>query len=226
MFNQLMSDLSNHLSCVIFDVDGTLAQTSRLIFASFNHVAGKYLGKSLTNEEIIALFGPPEEGGLSKMLGEQYAASAMDELCDFYLSHHGDMASLHDGMEQVLQFLKKHDVKLAIFTGKCERTTDITLKELGISKYFDLVVTGTDVVNHKPHPEGISKVLQAFSLSPVEALMIGDSMSDVKASRAAGVKMAAAVWDSYDKESMLQSGTEYQFSEVRELFDWFRKHIN
>lgn len=221
-----MSDLSNHLSCVIFDVDGTLAQTSKLIFASFNHVAGKYLGKTLTNEEIIALFGPPEEAGISKMLGERYTSTAMDELCDFYLSHHGDMASLHDGIEELLQFLKEHGIKLAVFTGKCERTTDITLKELGISKYFDLVVTGTDVVNHKPHPEGISKVLQAFSLNPAEALMIGDSMSDVKASRAAGVKMAAVVWDSYDKQSMLQSGTEYQFSEVCELFDWFRKHIN
>jgi len=46
---------------IIFDIDGTLTSTNELIFASFNHVASKYLNKKLTNEEIISLFGPPED---------------------------------------------------------------------------------------------------------------------------------------------------------------------
>jgi len=46
---------------IIFDIDGTLTSTNELIFASFNHVATKYLNKKLTNEEIISLFGPPED---------------------------------------------------------------------------------------------------------------------------------------------------------------------
>ena len=69
------------ISCVIFDMDGTLTRTNQLIFASFNHVAEKYLGIRLSPEEIIALFGPPEEGGLSRLLGSAHAPDAMDELC-------------------------------------------------------------------------------------------------------------------------------------------------
>lgn len=214
------------LLCVIFDVDGTLARTNELIFASFNHVAAKYLGKTLAPQEIIALFGPPEEGALTKLLGHERAKVAMDELCDYYRMHHRAMASLHAGMEEVLRFLKDRKVRLAIFTGKGKRTVTITLQELGIAQYFDMVVSGTDVINHKPHPEGIQRVLRAFDVQPSHALMVGDGLSDVKASRAAGVRIAAALWDSNDRDRMAQGDTDLQFLEVEEMYAWFRTHLN
>jgi HAD superfamily hydrolase (TIGR01549 family) len=205
-------------------MDGTLTRTNELIFASFNHVADKYLGKTLTRPEIIALFGPPEEGGLAKLLGEEEAVTAMDDLCSFYDDHHEEMASLHSGIEDLLGFLKLQGVKLAIFTGKGKRTTEITLRALNIARYFDLIVSGTDVVHHKPHPEGIEKVMSAFKVDPAQVLMVGDALSDVKASRSAGVKVAAAVWDSYDRDRLLQSGADYVFHNPAEMLMWFKKH--
>jgi len=216
----------NTISCVIFDIDGTLTRTNDLIFASFNHVAMKYLNKVFTPPEIIALFGPPEEGALSKVFGEERIDEVMDELCAFYKEHHGTMASLHHGIDDVLRFLKDHGVKLAVFTGKGKRTTEITLQALNIEHYFDLIVSGTDVINHKPHPEGIEKVLASFALQPEEVLMVGDSLGDIKASRAAGVKAASVLWDSYDRERVLAAQTDYVFHEVGEMLDWFRAHIN
>lgn len=214
------------LTCVIFDVDGTLTRTNELIFASFNHVAVKYLGKTLAPQEIIALFGPPEDGALLRLLGRERAGAAMDELCDYYRIHHRAMASLYAGVDEVLRFLKGQEVKLAVFTGKGNRTVTITLQELRISHYFDLVVSGTDVVNHKPHPEGIQRVLRTLGIHPSQALMVGDALSDVKASRSAGVRVAAALWDSYDRERMAQAGTDLQFHEVGEMYAWFRTHLN
>lgn len=212
------------LSCVIFDIDGTLTRTNELIFASFNHVADKYLGKTLTRPEIIALFGPPEEGGLAKLLGEREAVTAMEDLCSFYDDHHDEMASLHSGIEELLSFLKSQGVKLAIFTGKGKRTTEITLRALNIAHYFDLIVCGTDVLHHKPHPEGIQKVISEFNLDPSEVLMVGDALSDVKASRSAGVRVAAAVWDSYDRERLLHAGADFVFHDPIEMLTWFREH--
>ncbi|MBI4534821.1 MAG: HAD family hydrolase, partial [Ignavibacteriae bacterium] len=165
-----------------------MTQTNELIFASFNHVAQKYLGKTLTPAEIVSLFGPPEEGGLRNLVGAVQADVAMDELCKFYKEHHAEMASLHEGIEDMLRFLKDRRVKLALFTGKGNRTTGISLEALNIGHYFDLVVSGTDVVNHKPHSEGIEKVITTFRCDPLQVLMVGDSPADVKASRGAGVK--------------------------------------
>jgi pyrophosphatase PpaX len=224
--NTLIASEALMFSCVIFDMDGTLTQTNNLIFASFNHVANKYLGKTLTPTEVVALFGPPEEGGLIKLVGAGNVEVAMNDLCEFYREHHDAMAAMHPEMENVLHFLRSRGVRLAVFTGKGIRTATITLEAFNLAQYFDVVVSGTDVVHHKPHPEGINKVLSAFSLTPDQALMVGDALSDVLASRSAGVKMAAVVWDSYDKERILQAQTDYVFHTGGQMLDWFRAHTN
>ena len=216
----------NGITCVIFDIDGTLARTNELIFESFNHVSEKYTGKRMTPQEIVALFGPPEEGGLAKMVGAGDVERAMNDLCDFYQSHHSGLAALHPGISELLEFLKSHGVKLAVFTGKGKRTTDITLRELNIDRYFDLIVSGSDVTNHKPHHEGITKVMEYFSLIPEDVLMVGDALGDVRASQAAGVKVAAVVWDSYDRERVLAADADFVFHSVSEMFDWFKNRIN
>lgn len=205
-------------------MDGTLTQTNDLIFASFNHITQKYLGKTYTPKEIIAFFGPPEEGAIEKLLGADQVKKAMDELCEAYQSRHAELARLHSGIEDVLSLLKGQGRRLAVFTGKGHRTASITLEAFNIASYFDFVVSGNDVVNHKPHPEGICKVLEKYSLTADRVLMVGDSMADVQASRGAGVKMAAVLWDSYDKERVLAARTDFVFHNVSEMFEWFRRN--
>ncbi len=221
-----MSSTIDRISCVIFDMDGTLTRTNELIFESFNHVAEKYAGKTLSRAEIIAMFGPPEEGGIVQIVGEHALDEAMDDLCSYYQSHHPRLAALHPGIEEVLRFLKTCGITLAIFTGKGRRTADITLHELKIGTYFDFVVSGSDVVNHKPHHEGINRVLDHFALAAGEVLMVGDALGDVSTSRGAGVRVASVVWDSYDKERVLQAGADYVFHDVNEMYEWFKSHIN
>lgn len=221
-----MAETHPELACVIFDIDGTLTRTSELIFASFNHVASKYLKKTMAPAEITALFGPPEEGALRTVFGEEKLEEAMRDLIDYYRAHHREMASLHPGIEDLIQFLKQHDITLAVFTGKGRLTTEITLEAVGISRYFDLVVSGNDVTDHKPNPEGILRVLEAFSLRPEQALMVGDALADIKASRSAGVRVAAVLWDSYDRERVLRAGPDFVFHDAREMLDWFRGQLN
>jgi HAD superfamily hydrolase (TIGR01509 family) len=221
-----MNAIVHPLACVIFDIDGTLTQTNDLIFASFNHVAERHLGKRFSPPEIIALFGPPEEGALRKVFGDENLEGIMEELCAYYSAHHASMASLHPGIDEVLAHLKDRGVRLAVFTGKGRRTAMITLNALRIATYFDMVVSGNDVVNHKPHPEGILKVLEAFGLEPGQVLMVGDSLTDISASRAAGVRIVSVLWDSYEPERVRQANGECVFDRVEEMLAWFRAHIN
>jgi HAD superfamily hydrolase (TIGR01549 family) len=210
---------------VIFDIDGTLTRTNELIFATFNHVAAKYCGRTYSTREIIALFGPPEEGALIPIVGAERLDAAMDDLCEYYRRQHGAMAGLHDGMEEVLAFLKSRHIPLAVFTGKGRRTAQITLEALGIEGYFDMIVSGNDVVRHKPDPEGILKVIEAYALPPSHVLMIGDAVGDITASRAAGVTPVAVLWDSYDKERVARAGADMVFHEVSGLLAWLQHDV-
>lgn len=210
------------LKCVIFDMDGTLTQTHQLIFDAFNHIAERYEGRTYAPHEITAMFGPPEEGALLRIVGEARLDSAMKEYLDFYRSHHSDSAKLYPGILDLLRWLKDRGVRLALFTGKGIHTTTTTLELFGIAPYFDFVVTGNDVMNHKPSSEGIDKILHRFNLKADEVLMVGDSPGDAIASRGAGVKIAAVLWDSHATQRVLEMKTDYVFHDVTEFSSWLR----
>ena len=214
------------LSCVIFDVDGTLTNTNTLIFETFNHVARAHLGRAFSPEEIIGLFGPPEEGAVEKVFGRDRTPQIMDELCAFYRDNHSLLARLHEGMDDALRILKGAGIKLAVFTGKGRRTAALTLEAFGIKDYFEMVVTGNDVVNHKPDGEGITRILEGLGVSAQETVMVGDSMADVRASRQAGVAMAAVLWDAYDRQKMLGAGSELVFETVPAFLEWCKRQAN
>ena len=214
------------ISCVIFDLDGTLSQTNELIFATFNYVAEKYLGKRLSPPEITALFGPPEEIAIERLVGKEQSAPAMDDFYSFYEHHHPLMASAYDGIREMLDFLKQRGLILAIFTGKGRRTALITLEQIGIRNHFDLIVTGTDVTSHKPSPEGICNVMEKFGLDASQVLMVGDSVSDIRAARGAGVRIASVVWDSYGRDKVMQMDVDYRFYSVVEFVSWLKKNIS
>jgi len=214
------------LKCVIFDMDGTLTQTNQLIYDAFNDIAVRFQGRTYSPEAITAMFGPPEEGALLTIAGENRINEAMHEYLKFYRARHNDLARLYPGILDLLIWLKQRGVRLALFTGKGIHTTTITMEMFGLKPYFDFVVTGNDVVNHKPSSEGIRKIIDHFSLSPDDVLMVGDSPSDVKASHEAGVRIAAVLWDSYSKEKMLQLKTDYLFHDVAEFSSWLRSRFD
>ena len=216
----------SNLKCVVFDMDGTLTQTNQLIYDSFNHIAKKYRNRTFSVPEITAMFGPPEEDALREIVDRTDFDPAMNDYLDFYRKHHRTAAQLYPGMLDVLQTIKRFGAKSALFTGKGKRTTQITLEECHIEKYFDCVITGTDVNKYKPSPEGLQIVMDRLGVHSSEMLMVGDAVVDIVAAREAGVQMAAAVWDSYGKEAVLQSKTDFVFHTVIEFHSWLTERLS
>ena len=208
---------------IIFDVDGTLTSTNELIFESFRYISQKYFNKNLTNEEIMSLFGPTEDVILKEWSGDKFEI-VKDDYYNFYSNNH-HMADLYPGIREILSFIKSKNILLSIFTGKGREAATITLKKLEVFEFFDLIISGDDVVKHKPSAEGINKFLEKFGLKKERVLMIGDSPSDVKAARSAGVKIASVIWDSYVKDEVLHLGSDYIFREVSELKKFLENNL-
>ncbi|MFZ1281432.1 MAG: HAD family hydrolase [Ignavibacteriaceae bacterium] len=206
---------------IIFDVDGTLTFTNQLIFDSFNHITKKYLDKSFSDEEVIALFGPTEDVILKEICNDEYE-SARKDYYKYYKDNHS-IAQLYDGIKSLIVEIKNADVLLSIFTGKGRTSALITLDEFELTNYFDLIVSGDDVENHKPSPEGINKFLQIFDLNPKDVLMIGDAPSDIIAANESGVEIASVVWDSYAEEEVRKLNPKNIFHSVAELRDYIFK---
>jgi pyrophosphatase PpaX len=201
---------------VIFDIDGTLASTNRLIFASFNYVMDKYSGKTLTDEEIIGLFGPPEDVILKEFFNSKYEL-VREDYYKFYKDNHELMVKRFDTMHSLLNELNKTGIPMGVFTGKGLTSSLITLKMLNMDRYFNNIITGDDVNNYKPSGEGIKTLMNEFNVEGLKTLMIGDAPSDILAARDAGCLIASCTWDSYAEEQLIKMKPDFLVNNIHEL---------
>ncbi len=108
---------------------------------------------------------------------------------ELYAQHNAQRSLLYPGVREGLDWLKAQGYRLGCVTNKAEQFTLPLLKALGIYDYFELVVSGDTLPQKKPDPAPLLHAASHFEVAPAEALMLGDSMSDVKAARAAGFQI-------------------------------------
>ncbi len=179
------------MKAIIFDLDGTLGNTLPLCIAAFKQSIEPLAGRVLSDEEIVATFGPSEEGTISALIPDHYDRGVED-----YIAHYRELHRMcpapFDGIVDILEHLKSRGVRIALVTGKGGRSADITLEAFGIGHYFEAVETGSPLGPRKV--EGIAGVLERLGVAPEEAVYVGDSPSDVTSSREARVSVVAAAW--------------------------------
>ncbi len=105
---------------------------------------------------------------------------------DLYADNTAARSCLYDGVKDGLDYLKSKDYQLGCVTNKAEQFTHPLLKTLGIFDDFKIVISGDSLAKKKPDPLPLVHAASYFNISPQECLMLGDSVSDVKAARAAG----------------------------------------
>ena len=90
-------------------------------------------------------------------------------------------AKMINGIDQVLEFAKKNNLKQAIFTFNTKRNAEISLKKAKILQYFKLIVGRDNVTNLKPHPDHLVHICKILKVNPDEILVIGDTIRDIEA---------------------------------------------
>lgn len=203
------------IKAVIFDLDGTIGNTLALCVAAFKKTIEPIIGREFSNEEIIATFGPSEEGTIMKLIPEHYDNGIAGYL-EAYKELHGMCSTPFEGMEDILKWLKSKNIIVALVTGKGRKSCDITLDVYQMADFFDMVETGSPEGPIKP--EGIMAVLNKFNLNPNEAIYVGDAPSDVISSRKVGVPVISAAWaDTADVEELKKLNPDEIFTTVDEL---------
>ncbi len=192
------------LKAVIFDLDQTLVATQELIVAAFNHVLARYAKKELLPEQIVAAFGPTEEGMLKNLLGVRYLPQALEDFHRYYQANHR-RAPVYPGIKPVLTLLSSHRVGRGIFTGKGNRSTLTTLAAAKLLDSFEVIVTGDNVSKPKPSSEGLLKAMAALKSDVERTLMVGDAAADFAAAKDLGVRCWGAYWGVADPQAYHQS---------------------
>lgn len=120
---------------------------------------------------------------------EALYAKAAPIFMALYAENPCQRSQLYPAVKKGLQWLKEQDIPLGCVTNKDEQFTLPILNNLGIRDYFELIVSGDTLPQKKPDPAPLLYAASYFNIEPSQALMIGDSVNDVKASRAAGFQI-------------------------------------
>lgn len=127
------------------------------------------------------LVGEPEESAYQ---------AAYPIFLELYADNTSKRSRLYPGVKEGLDYLRGAGYRLGCVTNKAERFTVPLLKDLGVYDAFRIVVSGDTLPYKKPHPAPLLHAAEFFQVAPQHALMVGDSISDVKAARAAGFMIA------------------------------------
>lgn len=182
------------MQAVIFDFDGTLANTLPICYYAFQNVFKVYDNKELSSEEIKAMFGPSETGIIKENLINLNKKEAIELYYEKYLENHSNLVEHNAEIDEMLRHIRDNGIKLGIVTGKARRSLEISLKALQMDNYFDVIITGDDVIKPKPHPEGVIKALSVLGVENNEAVFIGDSDADIQAGKEANVHTVGVQW--------------------------------
>lgn len=203
---------------VVFDFDGTIANTLPLIYRTFNAVLEPRIGKTITDAELRSHFGPPDQVILGRYVGEAAQQSAFDEYISLYERDHNEYVYLFDGMVDLLRDLKQQGVRIGIMTGKSRVSANISLRELGIAELIEVLVAGDDVTMPKPHPEGVIAALAQLGHPDHESgAMIGDSAADIYAGRDSGVFTIGVTWGVPEHDDLIAAHPDVLCETVAQL---------
>ncbi|MEO7559720.1 MAG: HAD-IA family hydrolase, partial [Nitrosospira sp.] len=184
------------IRAVLFDLDGTLANTAPDLGHALNR---QRIARGLSALP-IALIRTEASAGARGLLGLGFNIKPGDtgydamrnEFLDFYAERLCDETSLFPGVAELLDQLETRGLPWGIVTNKHARFTLPLMQELGLSDRAACIVSGGDTVHSKPHPEPLLMASSTMAIAPAECIYLGDDIRDVQASLAAGMEPVIA----------------------------------
>jgi len=196
---------------VIFDMDGTLVDSSVTIVNAINYVRGKLNLEPLETNLILEKVNDPDLDP-ARYFYEVPAFTPQHEawFSDYYTENHEKELQLYNGVKELLESLKSKGFKLAIATNSYRGSTIESLSHLNIIEYFKSLACYDDVGRGKPAPDMLEKNLKDLELNAEDTVFVGDSERDLLASNSAKIDYIMINWGFSDYEDAIHSITELE----------------
>lgn len=208
---------------VIFDLDGTLADTIASITYCGNLALSRFGLPSFGEEDYKHFVGD----GAAMLIRRALLAAGderlehFDEVYETYLEIFAKdcmyQVKPYEGICALLEELKRLSVRIAVLSNKPDRDSLRVVEALFGKGYFDFVQGQREDIPRKPDPAGVYRIMEAFVLPAGDFLYVGDSGVDMKTGRAAGIFTVGVLWGFRDQEELVENGADAVISKPLEL---------
>lgn len=201
---------------ILFDFDGTLADTNELIARSHLAVVEHYYPGRFNRQTIQAFNGPSLEQvylGLDASRAKEMVARYQA----FNEQHHDDLIAAFPQVLETLRALKDRGIHLGIASTKRRKLLERGLNQLGLNQLIDFALSGDDCQQVKPSPEIIQLALEKWQVAASNVVMVGDNWQDLAAAEAAGVASAFVQWSEKKLADLKPYHADYQIERMADF---------
>ena len=208
------------LKLIIFDFDGTLADTRQLIVETMQQTIGELGLTPCTDEQCASMIGLPLKQAFIELIP---MSDEMGDRCvDTYrrIFNKNNAAYVIPTFPNVLDTLLRLSSKGYILTIASSRSRKSLLDfvhTMQLEEVFPYILGADDVIHAKPHPEPVLRTLEAFGCSPDEALVVGDMKYDILMGRRAGTHTCGVTYGNGTIEELKESGADLIIEDFREI---------
>ena len=194
--------------CLLFDMDGTIADTDEMILLSYQEMYRRYgHGKAKGWDEVMYFSGPPLRETLSREFPDLDLETLIKAFAEISDPYYDSTVKVFPREIETLEYLHNKGYKMGVVTNKATYKADYVLKMLNIDKYFDVLIGREDVVKGKPSGEGIITAMNRLGFKNEETLYIGDNDIDYLTASDAGTDCMLVAWG--PRELKLLNKTKY-----------------
>lgn len=201
---------------VLFDFDGTLADTIALIVESYRHTLAASGLATVPDADLRSWIGRP----LLPVFEERYPGRG-DELTQTYrdwnLANHDRLIRAVDGMPDLLRDLAGAGRQLGVVSSKRSDTVALGLRAVGLEGLIDVLAGMDDTAEHKPSPAPLLYAADRLGAAPAACTYVGDATVDVLAAHAAGMRSIAVTWGAGERDALAEAGADAVVDDVTGL---------
>ena len=221
--------LNNKPSAVLFDLDGTIADTALDLAATLNHLLITSGRNEIHHDRVRNMVGEGARALIIKgfeynneELTDQEVEVLHDEYINYYRSHIADKTVLFPNVFITLETLARQNIPLAICTNKSMELTHLLLKQLKIFDFFTAVTCGDSFAYKKPDPRHLITTCKLMKADPKQAVMVGDSINDIEAAKKANM-LSVGVSFGYTLTPIDELSPNIIINHFNEFFDALNK---
>jgi len=208
------------MSLVIFDLDGTLVDSVQDLANAVNATRESRGLARLPDEQVASYVGNGAPVLIQRAMGPEATAAELEDALAYFLGYYREHMLEHTrayaGVAEALETLHARGHHLAILTNKPVRFSKEMIEGLGLSRFFFRIYGGNSFEQKKPHPIGIETLMAESGIGPEKTVMVGDSATDVRTARNAGVR-AIGVTYGISPESLGEAPPDVLLDSMAEL---------
>jgi pyrophosphatase PpaX len=208
--------MTNNITTVLFDLDGTLIDTNELIISTYLHTLEKYFPSQYRREDVLPFLGPTLHDVFGNMNPER-VEEMVAEYRAYNLANHDELVKEFVGVSETVQTLKERGYKLGIVTTKRLDVTMKGLRLMNLDSFFEVIVAYDHVEKVKPDPEPIFLALEQLASTSAETIMVGDNFHDILAGKNAGTKTAGVAWSIKGRDYVAKYEPDYMLENMTDL---------